>query len=143
MWPSELFNPAHTEPSQKFIRPIHQALKPAVALQVKSLPIPALLCTVPTGASQDGCRSPPFNKLLYERTKRLPSGVFGCDRLSPACLRSGRLLCPASGGPGRGPTAGWMDGHGQRCQGACEQKHQSCVCFLPLLRRRLSDTDRP
>lgn len=40
-----------------------------------------------------------------------------------------------------------LDGHAHKCQGVLghsrTQKHQTHVCFLPLLKRRLSDTDRP
>lgn len=61
----------------------------------------------------------------------LPSNVFGCDGLSPACPPNGQLLSPASGGPRRGQRAGWTHAQMSGSVGAQQNAKTSDPRVLP------------
>lgn len=92
-----------------------------------------------------GCSSsPPFNKLLYKKRNsylQMFSDVIGYLQ---HFLRMDGFYSLHQKGQGEDRR---LDGHTHRCQGVLghsrTQKYQICACFLPLLKRRLSDTDRP
>lgn len=95
--------------------------------------------------TSQGCpSSPPFNKLLHKEGKCYLQMFLDVIGYLQHVLRMDCFYPLHQEGQGEDRR---LDGHTHRCQGVLGhsgmQKHQTHACFLPLLKRRLSDTDRP